>query len=153
MLILPMKGKPQETALYGMGVTVTQQTNAVVNGHWFVQNFILKWKVWQATAGGMKILVYDFASSHFARQVLHEFEGVATKIAAVPGGLTPILQHIDTDVAFVFHHWWQVLAHEWETTHPTTKLNAVSRCIAATKLCAAAWKNTLQAVYVIDCVS
>ena len=97
---------------------------------------------WWSEIAGMKLLVYDSASSHLARHVLQEFEGVATRNVVVPSGLTPILQHI----AFVFRHQYQVLGHEWETVHPTTKLNAAPYSILAIRLCAAAWQKTLRAV-------
>ena len=122
-LIFPVKGKPRETALYDKGVIVTQQACGVVDGQRFVQNFIPKWKLWQATPGGCWYMI---------------LQPHRTKIAVVPGGLRPILQHIDTDVAFVFRHLWQAMGHEWETAHATTKLNAASYRILASKLCAAA---------------
>ena len=58
-----------------------------------------------------KLLTYDSASAHLAKAVKHEFDKSDTLLSVVPGGLTPTLQCIDTDTAFVFRHNWQVLAH------------------------------------------
>ena len=132
--------------MYDKCVRVAYQANAVVDTIWFLQKYLPVWKRWHAKPGSQKLLMYDSAYAHLAKTVKHEFDESDTLLSVVPGGLTPILQFVDTDTAFVFHHNWQVLAHAWETANVNTKVDAATRRVLATRLCAQTWVTTLETV-------
>ena len=81
------------------------------------------------TEGGVRFVVYDSASAHLSAATKAEFLQQTTRVAVIPGGLTPILQSMDVHFIFVFRSKWKRVAHEWEDANVDKKLSAAQKCI------------------------
>uniref|UniRef100_A0A7S1I382 DDE-1 domain-containing protein n=1 Tax=Eutreptiella gymnastica TaxID=73025 RepID=A0A7S1I382_9EUGL len=128
---------------YSKDVVVTFQKCGVIDTHWMLHNYL---PLWGSGTGKRRFVIYDSASAHLTQEVKDAFAQANTSIAVIPGGLTPILQSLDCDFIYVYHHKYQQVTDEWACNNQNAKLNAAQRRILGTHFTAAAYKHAISVV-------
>ena len=137
---------PAEKAQYHPGVAVSFQPAGVVDTQWMLKNFIATWK--KEATPDPRFLVYDSASAHLTAPVKEALKETSTTLAVIPGGLTSILQTLDTDFIFVYRHEYQKIAFEWADNNLDSRLTSSMRRILGTHFTAKAYEAALKKVNV-----
>ena len=140
------KPSAAERSKYHPDVHVSVQACAVVDTEWMLTNYVSNWE--RVPTDKHRFLVYDSAGAHLAQLVKNAI--AKTSLAVIPGGLTAILQSLDTDFIFIYRHYYKLFSSEWEDKNLNTKLTAAGRRILGTHLTAMAYKKALDQVNIAE---